>query len=142
MSLLQGLPGYATGTSGPVAYWVGAKKVGFQGPVLAGKVADQGVAGGPVPVAGGVMCVQSTASVLNQVITTSATGFQNASLIYIPVSTGPMTGMAAPPYVGVGTPIVWNDNLKQLSIYSSGSASWMTLIATTSMSAGGFTTSV
>jgi hypothetical protein len=141
MSLVQGLPGYVTATSG-VDITVGLKKTGFNGPVLAGKVADPAVAGGPLPTPGGVICVQSTASLLNQVVTTSATGLQRASFIYLPVTTGPLVGAAAPPYVGVGTPLVWNDNLAQLQIWSSGKASWMTLIATTSMSAGGFTTSV
>ena len=143
MSLLQGLPGYVAATSGVVNYAAGAKKVGFQGPVLAGKVADGGTLGvGPLPVAGGIICVQSTASLLNQVVTTSDTTIgARASFIYIPVSTGPLVGAAAPPYLGVGTPLVWNDNLHQLMVWSSGAASWMTLIATTSMSAGGFTTS-
>ena len=135
MSISAGLPGSKT-TDG------GLKYTGFQGPILAGKIADTpgGVA---LPVAGGIMCVQSTASLTNQVITTSDTALgSRASLIYIPVSTGPLVGAAAPPYVGCGTPLVWNDNLNQLMIWSTGKASWMTLIATTSMSAGGWTTSV
>ncbi len=110
--------------------------------MLSGKVFDGGAAGGSIPTAGGYICVQSTASLTNQVVTTSVTGFQNASHVYLSVTTGPLVGMAAPPYTGVGTPLVWNDNLAQLQIWSSGKASWMTLIATTSMSAGGFTTSV
>ncbi len=142
MPLMQGLPGYVTATSG-VNFAIGAPKTGFGSPVLAGKVADPGVAGGPLPVAGGVICVQSTASLLNQILTTSdGTISKRASFIYIPVTTGPLVGSTAPPYLGVGTPLVWNDNLAQLMIYSTGKASWMTLIATTSMSAGGFTTSV
>ena len=141
MSLVQGLPGYVTATSG-VTSAIGLKKVGFNGPILAGKVFDGGASAGPIPTAGGIICVQSTASLLNQVVTTSDTTIgSRASFIYIPVTTGPLAGAAAPPFVGVGTPLVWNDNLKQLMIYSTGSASWMTLIATTSMSAGGFTTS-
>lgn len=141
MSLLQGLPGYVTATSGVNAA-IGAKKSGFNSPVLAGRVADS-IPGGPIPVAGGIICVQSTASLTNQIVTTSDTTLgSRASFIYLPVTTGPLVGAAAPPYVGVGTPLVWNDNLAQLMIWSSGKASWMTLIATTSMSAGGFTTSV
>ena len=134
MSLSAGLPGSKT-TDG------GLKYAGFQGPVLAGKIAD--VPGGvALPAAGGIICVQSTASLTNQVVTTSDTTLgSRASFIYLPVTTGPLAGAAAPPYVGCGTPLVWNDNLKQLMIWSSGSASWMTLIATTSMAAGGFTTS-
>ena len=140
MSLVQGLPGYVT-TSGVPGLSIGLKKVGFQGPVLAGKVADPGVAGGMLPFPGGVICVQSTASLTNQVVTTSATGLQRAAFLYIPVTTATLTGAAAPPYVGVGVPLTWNDADKMLQIWSSGSASWMSLVATTSMSAGGFTTS-
>jgi len=112
-----------------------------KGPMAAGQIFDGGATGGPIPSPGGFMCVQSTASITNQVVTTSATGLANASFIYIPVSTGPLVGGSAPPYLGCGTPLVWNDNLKQLMVWSSGSVSWMTLIATTSMAAGGFTTS-
>ena len=141
MSLIQGLPGYVTASSG-VGISIGLKKTGFSGPVLAGKIADGGASGGPLPLAGGVICVQSTASLTNQILTTSdGTLGTRASFIYIPVSTGPLVGSTSPPYVGVGTPLVWNDNLAQLMVWSSGKASWMTLIATTSMAAGGFTTS-
>ncbi len=142
MSLIQGVPGYVTATSS-VNPGIGLKKLGFQGPVLVGRVADGGTSGvGPLPSAGGIICIQSTASLLNQVVTTSDTTLgTRASFIYIPVTTGPLVGSTSPPYLGCGTPLVWNDNLKQLMIYSTGSASWMTLIATTSMSAGGFTTS-
>lgn len=112
----------------------------FKAPVLTGSLASNGV-GGPLPLAGGFICLQSTASATAQVVTTSATGLQRASFVYLPVTTGPLTGAAAPPFAGAGTPLVWNDNLKTLQIWSSGSASWMTLVATTSMAIGGFTTS-
>ena|SRR5690349_9517739 len=119
MSLSAGLPGYKS-TDG------GLKKAGFQGPVLVGKIADAGVSGGPLPVAGGLMCVQSTASITNQVVTTSDTTLgSRASFIYIPVTTGTLIGSAAPPYVGVGTPLVWNDNTATLHIWSSSRSSWM-----------------
>lgn len=129
----QGLPGYISTQNG-------LPKTGFQGPVLVGKVMDGGTSG-PIPPAGGLMAVQSTASLTNQVVTTSATGLQHASLLYLPVTTGPLVGAAAPPFTGVGTPLVWNDGNKTLQIWSSGAASWMTLVATTSMALGGFTTS-
>lgn len=139
MSLSAGLPGYRS-TDG------GLKYSGFQGPVLAGKIADAAGSGqtGPLPAAGGVMCVQSTSSLVNQALSTAdAVIGARASFIYIPViaTTGSLAGSVAPPYLGVGTPLVWSDGAAQLSVYSSSRASWMTLIATTSMSAGGFTTS-
>ncbi len=132
MSLSAGLPGYKSTDNG-------LKKTGFQGPVLAGKVADNG-SSGPLPVAGGVMCVQSTASLTAQVVSTADAVIGNrASFIYIPVTTGPLNGAAAPPYVGVGTPIVWDDTNKRLSVWSSGSGSWMTQLS--SVGGGYFTTS-
>lgn len=132
-ALSQGLPMYLS-----TAANIGTR---LKGPAASGQLVDSVTAAGPIPSPGGFMCVQSTASVTNQIVTTSATGLANASFIYLPVTTGPLIGGAAPPYLGVGTPLVWNDNLKQLMIWSSGSVSWMTLIATTSMAAGGFTTS-
>lgn len=137
MSLSAGLPGYRS-TDG------GLKYSGFQGPVLAGKIADGGSAGLNLPTAGGVMCVQSTSSLVNQAVSTAdAVIASRASFIYIPViaTTGSLAGSVPPPYLGVGTPLVWSDGAAQLIVYSSSRASWMTLIATTSMSAGGFTTS-
>jgi hypothetical protein len=126
MSLVQGLPGYVTATSGVTAA-IGLKKTGFNGPVLAGKVADPGVAGGPIPTPGGYICVQSTASLTNQIVTTSATGLQNASFVYIPVTTGQLQGAAAPPYVGVGVPLVWNDTTRRLMVWSSGALDWLNM---------------
>lgn len=98
----------------------------IKGPGAAGQIIDGGASGGPIPQPGGFMCVQSTASITNQVVTTSNTGLQNASFMYIPVTTGSLTGAAAPPYLGVGTPIIWNDAAKTLQVWSSDSASWMT----------------
>ncbi len=132
MAISQGIPVYLSSAAN-----IGTR---IKGPAIAGQIADN--AGGPIPSPGGFMCVQSTASVTNQIVTTSATGLQNASFMYIPVTTGPLVGAAAPPFTGVGTPLVFNDNLAQLMVYSTSRSSWMTLIATTSMSAGGFTTSV
>ena len=145
MSLTAGLPGYVATSSADPGRGILPSRMG--GPVLSGRVADN-VSSGPGPLyrAGGFICVQSTASVVNQVITTSATALgARASFVYIPVSTGPMTGCAAPPYVGTGTPLVWDDTLFTLSIWSSTKTSWMTLVATTSIfsatNIGGFTTS-
>jgi hypothetical protein len=145
MSLIQGLPGYVTATSSVVP-GIGLKKTGFQSPVLVGRVADGGTSGvGPLPLAGGVICVQSTASLLNQVVTTSDTTLgARASFIYIPVTTGPLVGSAAPPYLGVGTPLVWNDNAAVLMVWSSSRVSWLSQTVTSSallVDAKGFTSS-
>ena len=118
----------------------------FKAPILSGTIFDGGNTSnpGPIPPAGGFICVQSTSSITNQTISSSATAAAHNSYVYIPVSTAAATnwvGAPAPAYTGVGTPIIWNDTAFQLSVWSSSKASWMTLIATTSMSAGGFTTS-
>lgn len=142
MSLTAGLPGYvATSSLDPGKAIMGTR---VQGPALSGQVADNASnSAGPAYRAGGFICIQSTASLVNQIVSTSDGVIgSKASFVYLPVTTGPLVGSVAPPFVGCGTPLVWNDNLKQLMIWSSGAASWMTLIATTSMSAGGFTTSV
>ena len=139
MSLTAGLPGYVATSSGdPGKGNLGTR---LKGPALSGNVQD--ASGGPLAIAGGFICVQATASLVNQIVTTSdGTLGARASFVYIPVTTGPLSGSVAPPYVGCGTPLVWNDNLGQIMIYSSGRASWMSLITTTSMQPYGFTTSV
>ena len=152
MATFQGLPGFVgPNTSTGVDVGRGLSFTRIKGPGMAGQIADSvgfGGTAGPLPPAAGFMCVQSTASITNQIVSTSSSAIQNASFIYIPVTTGPLVtaagaaGAMQPPYQGVGTAIAWNDNLAQLMVWSSGKASWMTLIATTSMSAGGFTTSV
>ncbi len=123
MSLSQGLPGYIS-TDGGLA------QTGFKAPVLAGRIADSAGSGqvGPLPVGSGVICVQSTASIANQIVTTSAaTVNSRASFIYIPVSTGQLQGAGGPPYLGVGTPLVWNDTSRRLMIWSSGAADWLNM---------------
>lgn len=127
-------------SQGPPIYLSSAANIGtrLKAPAIAGQIADN--AGGPIPPPGGVMLVQSTAALTNQVVTTSATGLQNASFVYISVSTGSLTGAAAPPYTGVGTPIHWNDAAKTLQVWSSGSGSWMSQFFGSSATAG-FTTS-
>ena len=130
MSLSQGLPLYLSSAAN-----IGTR---IKGPAHAGQIADN--AGGPIPAPGGFICVQSTASVTNQVVTTSATGLQNASFMYVPVTTGSLVGAGAPPFLGCGTPIVWNDGLKTLNIWSSGAQSWLVLI-TSSGGAAGFSSS-
>ena len=136
-SISQGLPMYLS-----TAANIGTR---VKGPAAAGQIADSGT-GGPIPSPGGFMCVQSTASVINQVVTTSATGLQNASFVYIPVTTGALTGSTViPPYLGVGTPLVWNDNSASLMVWSSSRAVWMTQTVTSSALLGdfkGFTSTV
>lgn len=132
------IPGFAT-TDGGLPY------TRFKAPVMSGQIIDSQGSGqvGPIPPAGGVMVIQSTASITNQIVTTSATGLTHASFVYIPVTTGPFNGLGAPPYVGVGTALVWNDNTATFSIWSSSRASWMTGVVGTSFAAGNttFTTS-
>jgi hypothetical protein len=132
---MPGLPGFVT--TNVKAY------TRLRGPALAGQIADGGASGGPLPAAGGFICVQSTASITNQVITTSDNVVGRSSFVYIPViaTTGSLAGAAAPAYVGAGTPLVWNDNAGFLMVYSSSRASWMTMVITTSMQPYGFTTS-
>jgi hypothetical protein len=131
----QGLPGFVgpnTSTGADVGR--GLSYTRLKGPALAGQIAD-GAGGtnspGPLPPAAGFICIQSTAAILNQIVTTSASGILNASFVYIPVSTGSFVSsnnasqQGAPPYTGVGTPIVWNDAAQRLMVWSSGLASWL-----------------
>ena len=135
---MSGLPGYVS-TDGGLA------NTRFKAPVLSGLIGDSVTSGpGPLPAPGGFICIQSTSSITNQTISSSATAATRNGYVYIPVSTAAATnwvGAPAPFYTGVGTPIIWNDTAFQLSVWSSSKGSWMTLIATTSMAAGGFTTS-
>ena len=118
MSVSQGLPNYLSSVAN-----IGTR---VQGPALAGQQADN--VGGPFPYAGGFICIQSTSSITNQTVTPSTgTLDRRASFVYIPVSTISFIGQAAPPYVGVGTPLVWNDAGKTLMVWSSGATSWMML---------------
>ena len=133
MPISQGLPIYLS-----TAANIGTR---VKGPVVAGQAAD----GVLIPAPGGAMCVQSTASLINQVVTTSATGQANASHIYIPVTTGSFVGStglvgstgALPAYQGCGTPIVWDDTNKNLNIWSSSLALWMR-IGSSAAGTGGF----
>jgi hypothetical protein len=147
MASFQGLPGFVgpnTSTGQDVGRGLTFTRI--KGPGMAGQVAD-GAGGsnspGPLPPAGGFICIQSTASLTNQIVTTSATGLLNASFPYIPVTTGPFNGLGAPAYTGVGAALVFNDNLGTLSIWSSSRGSWMTQVVGTSFAAGNttFTTS-
>src|SRR5438128_7071953 len=103
MSLSQGLPNLIT-TAGGI---LGTR---LKGPAFAGQIADGGASGGPLPQASGVIVIQTTASIVNQVVSTAdAVVGARASFVYIPVSTATLVGSTSPPYLGVGVPIVWND---------------------------------
>ena len=133
---MAGLPGFIT-TDNTV-------NTRFKAPVVSGAFQRDGGVGGPLPLGGGFVCIQSTSSVTNQVVTTADAVIGRASFVYIPVvNSGTLMAGAAPPYTGCGTPIVWNDNLKLLQVWSSGAASWMTQATGSSFAAGGagFTTS-
>jgi hypothetical protein len=146
MASFQGLPGFVgpnTSTGQDVGRGLTFTRI--KGPGMAGQIAD-GAGGtnspGPLPPAAGFICIQSTASLTNQIVTTSATGLLNASFMYIPVTTGVLTGAGAPAYTGVGTPLVWNDNLATLAIWSSSRTSWMMGVAGSSQTGNTtFTTS-
>lgn len=136
MSLAQGVPVYLS-TAGNVGTRI-------KGPGVAGQLIDT-TAGGPIPAPGGLMVVQSTASLTNQVVTTSDTTIGNrASFIYIPLTTGGLVGAVAPVFTGCGTPIVWNDNSAVLMVWSSSRSSWLSQTVTSSALLGdgkGFTSS-
>src|SRR5712664_3451688 len=119
MSLIQGLPGFiGPNTSTGTDPGLGLSFTRSKGPGMAGQVADN-TPGGPIPQAGGFICIQSTASLTNQIVTTSATTVNNrASFFYIPVTTGPLQGAGAPPYVGVGAALVWDDTSRRLEVWS------------------------
>lgn len=136
---MANLPGFVTTDGGLIASR-------FKAPVLSGTIADSVSSGpGPVPPAGGFIAVQSTASITNQIVTTSATGLARASFMYIPVTTATLVGAAAPFYVGVGAPLVWDDTDAILMIWSSSRSSWLNQTVTSSallVDKKGFTSSV
>ena len=123
MSVSQGLPNYLSSVAN-----IGTR---VAGPALAGQQADL-VSSGPIPNAGGFICIQSTAAIANQVVTTSAGVIGNrASYVYIPVVAGSLQGSTAgPPYLGCGTPLIWDDTNRRLNIWSSSAGAW--LVATSS----------
>ena len=129
------LPGYVLSSSS--GYTGGEKRTRFGGPVMVGQVADNG-SSGPLPAPGAVICVQSTASLVNQIISTAAPS--RGSYVYIPITTGPLNqSTAAPPYSGVGTPLIWDDTNFRLHIWSSSKGTWMTQLS--SVGGGYWTTS-
>ncbi len=146
MATFQGLPGFVgPNTSTGADPGRGLSFTRLKGPALAGTVADGGASGGPLPPAGGYICIQSTASLTNQIVTTSATGLLNASHMYVPVTTGILTGGAAPAYTGVGAAFLWDDTDARLLVWSSSRASWLAQTVTSSallVDAKGFTSSV
>lgn len=127
------LPGFVTTDAG-------LPKTRFSGPVLVGHLADNAT-GGPLYKASGVIPVQSTATIANQSLSTADAVIGRSTFVYIPITPATLAGSAAPPYVGGFTPIVFNTSSNTLQIWSSAATSWMSLVATTSMGIGGFTTS-
>lgn len=132
------IPGYLSSDTG-------TPSTRFKAVTMSGTISDGGAAS-PIPPAGGLAVIQSTASIVNQIVTTSATGLARASFIYIPVTTGALTASATPPpYVGCGTPLVWNDTSASLMVWSSSRAAWLTQTVTSSALLGdgkGFTSTV
>jgi hypothetical protein len=82
MPLITGLPGYVTASSQTFGIQSGIMPSRFRQIVMSGNVADN-VSSGPGPLypAGGIMVVQSTASLVNQVVTTSAATVNNRALV-------------------------------------------------------------
>jgi hypothetical protein len=140
MPLISGLPGYVTASSQTFGIQSGLMPSRFRQIVMSGNVADNTLSSanpGPLYPAAGVVVVQSTASLVNQVVSTAdAVIGARASFIYIPVSTGPFNGSTGPAFQGCGTALVWNDAIKALMVWSSGSATWMTQVVGTSFAAG------
>jgi hypothetical protein len=127
----QGIPGYViSSSSNPTA---GQVQVRVTGPLISGHVADN-VSSGPGPLysasPAGLLVIQSTASVTNQIITTGDTVVRRSAFIYIPVAGVLVSSSAgfeatAPPYTGAGAAMCWNDDSKRLMIWSSGTGSWL-----------------
>ena len=126
------LPGFLT-TDG------GLPNTRFRAPVLVGSVSE-GSSGGPLPIVGGFIPVQSAGTVttsaaspiLNQVVSTLAARVGTASFVYIPQTTGAIAtssfagGDSAPNYTSVGAALIWDAGNSRLGIYStaSGSGTW------------------
>lgn len=119
MSISAGLPNYLSSVAN-----IGTR---LKGPALSGQAADGG-SSGPLPLAGGFICIQSTASLTAQVVSTVAAVVNNrASFMYVPVVTAALEGAGAPPFVGVGAALVYNDTTRRLEIWSSGAGAWLTM---------------
>ena len=107
----------------------------FKAPVLSGTLADG--AGGPLPPPGGFMCVQSTAALTTQILTTTGQPAVS-SFVYITQGTLAVTSSstatiaAAPPYTGSGAAMYFDITRKKLSIYSTGVGDWVSVTLTSS----------
>jgi hypothetical protein len=116
----------------------GRKTADFSGPVLFGKLQDNGPPTGPRQAPSGTLLVQSTGGFTNQVVSTAA--INSASLIYIAVSTGDLVGAGPPPFTGFGAPIVFVDDMApHLNLYSTSDGDWLMIPTTTSTAAAGGT---
>ena len=148
------LPGFQSSDAG-------VPRSRFRAPVLAGSISEGGSSGGPVPIVGGFIPVQSAQAVptsaaspiLNQVVSTLAASVAVASFVYIPQTTGAIAtssfaSAASPPgYTSVGAALIWDAGNARLGVYStaSGSGVWLFTRAANSTStaagAGVFTSS-
>jgi hypothetical protein len=123
---MVGIPGYVLSTSANPSG--GIPNTRIPNVVVVGQVTDN-TGSGPKYQPGGVVVIQSTASVINQVVSTAGTG--TASFIYIPVVAATLVSSSngfqstAPPYTGCGAAMVWNDGAKRLEIWSSGTGAWL-----------------
>ena len=108
----------------------------FQGPVLSGTLFDGGV-GGPKALPGGFLCVQTTASLVTQLITTTAQTAL-ASYVYITqgsiaVSSSTNSVIAAPPPItGAGAALYFDNVRNKLSIFSTATNDWLSVTLSSS----------
>lgn len=108
----------------------GKPSADFGGPVLFGKIKDQGVPTGAQVFPSGTLLIQSTGTVTNQVISTGAVN--RASLIYVAVSTASLIGAGAPPYTGYGAGMALiASTTPHIEVWSSGANDWIEFFAST-----------
>ncbi len=127
------LPGFVT-TDGGKPY------SRFKAPVMSGQLVDSAGSTqvGPLPNAGGFICVQSTGTPLVQILTSSS-AFPTASYVYIPqgsfavTSSNTATLALGPPYTGSGAAMYYDFTRAKLSIFSTGgTGDWMSVTLTSS----------
>ena len=113
----------------------GAKYTRLAGPVLSGVLQD--VSGGPVGSPGGFICVQTTAALATQLITTTGQ-FAETSFVYIPqgtlgaTSSGTANISESPPYTGSGAALYFDITRRKLSIFSTGVGDWLSVTLSSS----------
>ncbi len=104
---------------------VTAHNTRFKMPVLSGTIDDGGATAGPLPSPGAFICVQSTAALVSQILTSTGQPAKS-SFVYITQGSLAMTSStnaniaADPPYTGSGAAMYYDFTRKKLSIWSTG----------------------